>query len=227
MATTVQETGVYGALMDKMNPKKTDTKKSAVDETQDRFMTLLVTQMRNQDPMNPLDNAQVTSQFAQLSTVTGIDKLNDTLASLMSNYQLSQSLQSASMIGHGVLAPGSGLDLTDGVAMMGVEFTEPADRVQVTIHDSTGKMVRAIDLGEQKIGSVPLAWDGKTDTGEAAADGHYTFKVAATRSDKTVPATALQFGLVSTVSTGTDGNGVKLNIQGLGAVDFSNVRQIL
>src|SRR4051812_48267458 len=110
MATTVDDKGL-SALMDTMNTKKAATKKSAVEETQDRFMTLLVTQMKNQDPMNPLDNAQVTSQFAQLSTVTGIDKLNDSLANMMGSYQNSQTLQAASMIGHGILAPGFGIDL--------------------------------------------------------------------------------------------------------------------
>jgi flagellar basal-body rod modification protein FlgD len=202
MVTSVQDTGVSSALMDTMNKKKT-TEKSAVEETQDRFMKLLVTQMRNQDPMNPLDNAQVTSQFAQLSTVSGIDKL----------------------IGHGVLTTGSGVDLVKGAGLMGVEFTAPVDKAQVTIRDAAGKEVRTLNLGPQEIGSVPLTWDGKTENGTAVADGHYTFEVTATRGSETVAATALQFGLVDTVSTSA--KGVKLNVGGLGAVDFANIRQIL
>src|SRR5262245_57095214 len=112
MATTIQDKGMPQALLDTMNPKKTAAKTTA-QEAQDRFMTLLVTQMKNQDPMNPLDNAQVTSQLAQLSTVTGIDKLNSTLESLMGNYRTSQALEAVSMIGHGVLTPGAGVDLVD------------------------------------------------------------------------------------------------------------------
>ncbi|MGH8808029.1 MAG: flagellar hook assembly protein FlgD [Noviherbaspirillum sp.] len=225
MATTVQDGGMSAGLLDAMNPKKAATSENAVEETQDRFMKLLVTQMRNQDPMNPLDNAQVTSQFAQLSTVTGIDKLNDTLASMMSSYQSSQTLQAASMIGHGVLAPGSRVDLVNGNGLMGVELTEPADKVSVTIRDAAGAEVRKLELGAQKIGSLPIAWDGKTETGAAAPDGKYTFEVSATRNNAEVPATALQFGLVDTVST--NAKGVKLNIGGLGALDLAEVRQIL
>jgi flagellar basal-body rod modification protein FlgD len=224
MVTSVQDGGVSSALMDTMNKKKT-TEKSAVEETQDRFMKLLVTQMRNQDPMNPLDNAQVTSQFAQLSTVTGIDKLNDTMASLMGNYQVSQSLQAANMIGHGVLTTGSGVDLVKGAGLMGVEFTAPVDKAQVTIRDAAGKEVRTLNLGPQEIGSIPLTWDGKAQNGTAVADGHYTFEVTATRGSEKVAATTLQFGLVDTVSTSA--KGVKLNVGGLGAVDFANIRQIL
>jgi len=74
-----------------MAPKKPTVQ--SVADVQDRFMTLLVTQMKNQDPLNPMDNAQVTSQMAQLATVTGIDKLNDTMAALISSVQVGQSYQ--------------------------------------------------------------------------------------------------------------------------------------
>lgn len=228
MAVTVQEGGASATWMDAMSPKKNNASKSAVEETQDRFMKLLVTQMRNQDPMNPLDNAQVTSQFAQLSTVTGIDKLNDTLASLMGTYQVSQSLQAANMIGHGVLVPGSKLSLVKGGGIMGVELDKPADKVEVKIRDAGGNEVRTLSLGAQEAGSLPLTWDGKSNDGTVLADGNYTFEVTATmQNGERVNAKALQFGLVGTVSTGPNAKGVTLNLEGIGAVDFAEVRQIL
>ncbi|HJV73408.1 MAG TPA: flagellar hook assembly protein FlgD [Noviherbaspirillum sp.] len=227
MAVSVSESGIPSSLLDAMNPKKSTTSKSAVEETQDRFMKLLVTQMRNQDPMNPLDNAQVTSQFAQLSTVTGIDKLNDTLASLMGTYQVSQSLQAANMIGHGVLVPGSKMALVKGGAIMGVELPKAAEKVDITIRDASGIEVRTINLGAQEAGSLPLTWDGKKNDGTAAPDGNYTFEVTATQKDEKVAATALQFGLVGTVATGPNSKGVTLNLEGIGKVDFADVRQIL
>lgn len=227
MATnTVDNTGLPSALLDSMNPKKSTTSKSSVEETQDRFMKLLVTQMKNQDPLNPLDNAQVTSQFAQLSTVTGIDKLNDSLATLMGSYQASQTLQAAEMIGHGVLAPGSRIDLVKGNGLFGVELSGPADKVTVTIRDSGGAVVRTLELGEQKAGSLPVVWDGKSENGTAMPDGRYTFQVSATRKDETVKATALQFGLVGTVST--DAKGIKLNVDSMAdPITLADVRQIL
>src|SRR5690606_21641258 len=100
--TTVQNEKVSQSLLDTMNGTR-NTAKSAAQEAQDRFMTLLVTQMKNQDPLNPMDNAQVTSQLAQLSTVTGIDKLNNTMEALIGSVQSSQSMQASSMIGRVVL----------------------------------------------------------------------------------------------------------------------------
>src|SRR4051812_9579365 len=94
-------------LLNAVNPQKKKAAEGSVEADQDKFMTLLVTQLKNQDPMNPLDNAQLTSQLAQLSTVTGINKLNTTLETLKSSYQSSESLQAANMIGHGVLVEGN------------------------------------------------------------------------------------------------------------------------
>ena len=102
--TTLSATSneISQSLLDSVNGARNTTKTTA-EAAQDRFMKLLVTQMKNQDPLNPLDNAQVTSQLAQLSTVTGIDKLNATLETMMSNAQNSQSLQASNLIGHAVL----------------------------------------------------------------------------------------------------------------------------
>jgi flagellar basal-body rod modification protein FlgD len=225
MANTIQEGGLPTGLLDAMNPKKNTGGKSAVEENQDRFMTLLVTQMRNQDPMNPLDNAQVTSQFAQLSTVTGIDKLNDTLASMMSSYQANQTLQAASMIGRGVLTPGSTADVVKGAALMGVELKDQADKLSVTIRDASGLEVRKLELGPQKAGTMSVPWDGKAENGSPVDDGRYTFEISAMRNDAKVEATALQFGVVDSVTTGA--KGIKLNIGGQEALDLAEVRQIL
>jgi len=225
MATTIQDGGLPSTLLDAMNPKKSTTAKSSVEETQDRFMKLLVTQMQNQDPLNPLDNAQVTSQFAQLSTVTGINKLNDALASMAASYQSGQTLQAVGMIGHGVLTSGSGVDLRKGNALMGVDLAGAADKVAVTIRDAAGNEVRKLQLGPQQAGSLPLTWDGKANDGSLMPDGHYSFEVAATSNNAKVNATALQFGLVDTVTT--DAKGVKLNVNGLGAVSLADVKQIL
>jgi flagellar basal-body rod modification protein FlgD len=226
MTTTAQAGGVSAELMAAMNPaKKAATVADSMDGVQDRFMTLLVTQMKNQDPLNPMDNAQVTSQLAQLSTVTGINKLNTTLEALQGSYQTSQSLQAVGMIGRGVLVPGSSIDLSDGKSVFGMELTEPADSVQVKIFDATGKLVRKIDLGAQETGALPLTWDGETDSGDKAANGQYGFEVIATRGGQSVAANSLSFGGVGSVSTG--GGTVKLNVPGIGTFGLSDIRQVL
>ncbi|MBS0308705.1 MAG: flagellar hook assembly protein FlgD [Proteobacteria bacterium] len=225
MSSVQNNPGVTDALMNAVNGSKSSTSASGIQETQDRFMKLLLTQVQNQDPLNPLDNAQMTSQLAQMSTVSGIEKLNSTLQTLMGDYQASQSMQSAALIGHGVLVPGTSAHLQNGQAIMGMDLAGPADKVTVTVRDAAGNAVHKIDLGGQDAGTIPLAWDGKTDSGATAPDGNYTFEVDAVRGSDAVTATRLAFGQVASVSTGSQG--VKINIAGLGAVAFSDVRQIL
>jgi flagellar basal-body rod modification protein FlgD len=226
MANTVQSTSVSGVsqqLLDTMNPKAAST--DAVTAQQDQFMKLLITQMQSQDPLNPMDNAQVTSQFAQLSTVTGINKLNETLNALQTSYNANQTMQAASMIGHSVFAPGSSISLSSGKGVLGVDFTEKADQAIVTIKDSAGATVRTISLGAQDVGTVPVVWDGKTDSGTTAADGTYTFSIKATRGEANVKATALGFGAVNSVTTSS--SGIKMNVSGVGDVGMSDIREIM
>lgn len=224
--TTIQgNSGVSESLMDAVNGNKSAKAKDAVVEAQDRFMTLLVTQMRNQDPLNPMDNAQMTSQLAQLSTVSGIEKLNAALENLMGSYQASQTLQATGMIGQGVLATGNSIQLVEGEALLGVELAGPADKVEITIRDAAGTTVHSMTLEKQPAGTYPLAWDGKTDSGGTAPNGNYTFDVKATAGGQNVAATALSFGQVSSVSTGSAG--IKVNVPNLGALNFADIRQIL
>lgn len=223
--STVQNPGVTNNLLASMNPKSATSSTGDAAAAQDRFMTLLVTQMKNQDPLNPMDNAQMTSQLAQLSTVTGIDKLNTTVQSLMGTFQSNQSLQAAGMIGHGVLVPGSSVDLAGGVGLLGMELTGPADSVKVNIRDGAGNLVHSINLGPQEAGTVPMQWDGMTDSGTMAPDGKYTFDVSAVVAGNATTANTLSFGQVSSVSTNSQG--VKLNVPNVGSVNLADIRQIL
>lgn len=212
---------------------------NSADAIQNRFLTLLIAQMKNQDPSNPMDNSQLTTQMAQLSTVSGITQLNTTLSTLMGNLNSSQAMQSANMIGHSVLAPGNNIQLTsdttkaaDGTetttqkAIFGVQLDSTASSVTVTVKDSSGAVVRTMDLGSQAAGAVPVIWDGTTDAGTKAADGSYTFTVNAANAGVAVNATALAFGTVSSVSTASDGS-IKLNVTNIGAIKPTDVVQIL
>ena len=222
--STVQNNTVSPSLLASMNPAAAATQSTAA-AAQDTFMKLLVTQMKNQDPLNPLDNAQVTSQLAQLSTVTGIEKMNATLQTLIGSYQSSQTLQAASMIGHGVLVAGSSLNLNNGQAPFGVDLNTSVDDVKVTIKDASGRAVRSMDMGSQQAGMLALQWNGTTDSGAAAANGQYSFSVDAIQGGQPVGATALAFGQVASVAS--SGQGVVLNVPGLGPVNLTDVRQIL
>ncbi len=223
--TTVQTTSSTPtqALLDSVNGK-TNTAKSSVDKAQDRFMTLLVTQMKNQDPLNPMDNAQVTSQMAQLSTVTGIDKLNNTVESLMSSMQSGQSYQAANMIGHNVLVAGSAVTTNGTGGYFGVDMPTGADKLSVLIKDSAGSTIRTLNLGAQEAGTLPFKWDGLADDGSVAKAGGYKFEVTATTSGQSVTADALNYAEVMSVSNGT--SGVKLNLSNLASVSTTDVKEI-
>ncbi len=198
---------------------------SAAQATEDRFLTLLVTQMRNQDPLNPMDNAQVTSQMAQLNTVSGINKLNDTLTGLSSLYQSSQAMQASGMIGHFVLAAGTALELKDGVSVGGVDLGGPADKVVVTIKNAAGDVLDTMDLGSKPAGVANFGWDGKNSDGVAVANGTYQFSVKAVQGGQDVTTTPLALGTVNSVTLGTQGP--TINASGLGALSFSQIKQIL
>lgn len=216
-------------LMATMNTKATTTSTDSVDADTNKFMTLLVTQLKNQDPMNPLDNAQLTSQLAQLSTVTGINKLNTTLDSLKTSYQSAESLSATNMIGHGVLVDGSFVNVSSGKSIMGVNLATAADSVQVIVTDpATGKDIKTIDLGAQKAGVVPLTWDGIGDNSTTTVpDGQYSFRVVASAGGKALTdATSLSFDSVSSVSTSAT-DGVKLNLPTKGQVTMDDIKQVM
>lgn len=200
------------------------TAKPAEEDLQDRFLKLLVTQMKNQDPLNPLDNAQVTTQLAQISTVNGVERLNATIRTIADSFTAGQSLQAAGMIGREVLVPGSALQLAGGAARFGIELAQPADEVKVRIQDAAGREIQVMNLGPQAAGSLELAWDGKTSDGSRAADGNYSISVAALRGDQKVEVQALAAAIVQGVSQGNQG--VQLDVGSLGMVGLADIRQI-
>lgn len=198
--------------------------KSTAQAAQDRFMTLLVTQMKNQDPLNPLDNAQVTSQLAQLSTVTGIDKLNETVTAMSSNFQSSQGLQAANMIGHGVVVPGNKVELKDGKSVFGFDLPQSADAVKVQIKDAAGSVVRTLTSNNMSAGMNSMTWDGKNDAGSLLGNGNYEFVVDASAGEKKLTTTSLSFGMVSSVSFGKQG--AQLSVSNVGDVAMADIRQV-
>ncbi|MCK6411311.1 MAG: flagellar hook assembly protein FlgD [Azonexus sp.] len=224
MATVNNSTsGISADLLASVNGSST-TQKSAVQEQETKFLTLLMTQMKNQDPLNPMDNAQVTSQLAQLNMASGIEKLNAAFGQLLTGYNDSMSMQSAAMIGKNVLVAGNNLPLEKSQAIAGVKLEADASAVTVTIKDAKGKVVQTESLGAQTAGIVTFGWDGKDADGKQLDDGKYTFSVEAKNGDETVKASAHQIGMVSAVVR--DKTGFLLDLGAYGNVAFKDVQQI-
>lgn len=192
--------------------------------TKNQFMTLLVTQLQNQDPLNPMDNAAVTSQLAQLETVNGINQLNTTLMALSGQMDLSQSMQAANLIGKEVLVPGNKVSLgsstVDGIKTpvatpFGVDLVSRAEKVVVTVMGPDGSAVRQMELGPQPAGVLTLDWDGKGDAGVDLQDGKYTINVAAFDAESNpLPVEALTYGKVSSVAYSSSGLRIDLGLAG-------------
>lgn len=220
--TTVSSTSTTNLLSDYMQSSKS---KTTTEAQQDRFLKLLVTQMQNQDPLNPMDNAQITSQMAQISTVTGIDKLNTTLASMTDSFSALRSLQATSLIGRGVLSEGKTLLLEGGKATGGVLLDQSASDVTVKIKTTAGVEVDTVSLDSQSAGLMTFAWDGKDNNGNPVTDGEYVFEVTATSGGKSVAAQTIGFGRVQSVTL--DGGQLVLDTSGLGPLRMDQIKQIL
>jgi flagellar basal-body rod modification protein FlgD len=223
MSNTIQNTAAQIAAQYAAQSASSSSTTNDAASQQSQFLLMLTTQLQNQDPMNPMDNAAITTQMAQLSTVTGIEQLNTTLQSLTNSMQTTSA---ASLIGQGVLVPGSSLSLSSSQAAGGVTLTGPADSVSVTIKDSKGNTVQTLQLGAQKAaGVVPFAWDGTTTTGATAPDGSYTFTAQAVVSGTTSTPTTLSYGTVNAVTPGT--SGATVNVGTLGSFALSAIQQVL
>ncbi|CAM5190652.1 Basal-body rod modification protein FlgD OS=Castellaniella defragrans OX=75697 GN=HNR28_000423 PE=3 SV=1 [Castellaniella defragrans] len=207
---------------------------SLVSSTQNQFLTLLVTQLQNQDPLNPMDNSEVTSQIAQLSTVNGIQQLNNTLLALSGQMDMSQSLQAAGLIGKDILYPGEKISLGSDpsnpsvktATPFGVDLMSGTATTTVSIADSSGKVVRKLDLGSQPTGIYPLSWDGLDAAGAPVPDGAYTVQVsAADAKGQPVSTQALTSGHISSVAYTSEG--MKLNLALGDKISLLDVRQVM
>jgi len=194
-------------------------------DQQVRFLKLLVTQLKNQDPLNPMDNAQMASQMAQMSQLQGIEKLNATMTSLAASLTGNQAVQAAALVGHAVMVPGSTMQLAGGQALGGVNLDQAVDSLKITISDASGQVVHTADLGAQPAGVVQINWDGMTDAGTAAAAGSYKFSVSATAQGAVAVADPLMVGAVYAVTA--DKSGTTLNLGALGNVSLAQVKQFL
>jgi flagellar basal-body rod modification protein FlgD len=194
---TVSNTNTNNGIPTALLEGSTAVSKNATSETSDRFLKLLVTQMKNQDPLNPVDNAEVTSQMAQISTVTGIEKLNSSMDALGASFSSLQMMQGASLVGRQVLTEGNALHFSNGTGKGGFDLAENASSVQVEIRNATGKLIDQIDLGSKTSGNHQFEW---TSSSSESTNG-YTFKVNASSGSKPLTATTLSTGIVDSVST--------------------------
>ena len=199
---------------------------TAGSQIQDQFMKMLVAQIQYQDPTNPMDSAQMTSQLAQINTVDGINQLNSSMTAMSASLQASQTYQAAALIGQTVMAPGSSFNLVNGQASFGVQLPTGASSVMVSILNGSGQTVDSMNLGTQAAGTIPLQWNGQDSTGKALADGIYSLKITANTGGKPVSANGLTYSKVSAVSNNPGAGGAQLVLSNNTTTSLASVTQI-
>lgn len=197
------------------------TGQTSAQDQSDRFLKLLVAQLNNQDPMNPMDNAQMTSQMAQINTVSGITQLNETMKSMSTQFTAMQVLQGASMVGREVLTSGNKLTIDNGVGKGSVDLAGTADNVSVQVTTASGQPLGSVNLGAMTAGRHNFEWDASSYSGTATP----VFKITATAGGKAVDSTALTRSAIESVSTSA--GALSLNLKGGATVAYDAIKAIL
>jgi flagellar basal-body rod modification protein FlgD len=192
---------------------------------QEQFLSLMLTQLKNQDPFKPLESGEFLGQIAQFGTVSGLAGLQTSFDSLAGSLVSNQALQAAGLVGRSALVESSTALLAQGGSVeAAVDLPATTGGVRVEVRDAAGQVVRHMQLGAQSAGLVRFAWDGRTDTGDAAPPGTYRLAADFQSGNEAEAATTLVSATVDSVLFGTDGFTVEL--RGLGEMPFSAVREI-
>ncbi len=190
-------------------------------EASERFLKLLVTQLQNQDPLNPVDNAQMTSQMAQISTVSGIEKLNTTVQGLNGQFVQMQAMQGASLVGKEVILKGDKIAVSNNVASGTFELPAAADHVKAEVLSPAGLVVDTLNLGTQAAGRHDFTWPNGSTASDSAG---YRFRITATSGSTTVASTALMRDTVRAINT--SGASLTLELARSGAVPYASITAI-
>lgn len=221
---TIDVTSALGANSG-TNATKKKADENSPEAIQERFMSLLVAQLKNQDPLAPMDNAQVTSQMAQLNTVTGINTLNATMEGVAASINGNQTAQATSMLGRAVLTEGNDLKLAEGKGLGSMQLDQSVDVLAVKILDAGANVVRTINLGAQGKGTHEFEWDGKSDDGSTLPNGNYKVEIEAKAAGKDASVTPLTLSVVQGIrNAGADGT--KLLTSNGGEISFADIKQV-
>ena len=199
---------------------------TTLDTTQ--FLQLMTTQLKNQDPTQPLDPSQFVSQLAQLSEVSSIEGMQSSIASLVSSLSASQLLTGSTLVGRDVTAPGSTVNLgATGSPSSGV-VTVPAGTTALAVNvlDGNGQTVAQMNLPPQAGTQQSFSWDGNTSAGTRAPAGTYTFQAVGAVGGQSSSLTMAISTPVQSVSVNSSTNTLMLNTGDLGSIPFTSVTQV-
>jgi flagellar basal-body rod modification protein FlgD len=213
----------------------TGSSASSTDETEadsgqlamEDFMTLMTTQLQNQDPLAPMDNGEFLSQIASFGTVSGIEGLQTSFESFASSMQSNQALQGSSLVGRSVLVESSIGNMTAEDGLTGqVNVSDTVTNLKVQIYDEDGVLVKTMDMGPAS-GYTNFAWDGINDDGEVEDPGVYQFLATGIVDGTTTAFGTATVAKVDSVLVGSGTDGLTMNLAGIGSVPFSDAQEII
>jgi len=194
---------------------------------QEDFLELMTAQLKNQDPLKPMENGDFLAQIAQFSAVEGIGDLNESFTGLSDSLVSNQALQATNLVGRSVLAPTGVAALAQGGSIRGtVELPAASGEVVVNVYDQAGQVIRRLELGTQASGPADFKWDGLKNDGTFASPGNYFISAEASIDGQFESVETLLASGVRSVTLSNSG-GLLLDLDGIGSLDFSEVRQIL
>jgi len=237
MTSTVNSTGNNASVLNSINTANstsqtkqsttsTATSQASLTSNLNTFLTMLTVQLKNQDPLSPMDSTQFTNQLVQYSQVEQQININSNLGTLISMQKSSTQATAIGYIGQTVSTTGSDLPLQSGVSAFSYTLPSTATKLSVTIQDSSGKTVATLASPDLSSGTHLVKWDGKDSSGNQLSDGAYKIAVSATdASGSSITASTTTYGVVTGVTAdGTNGTQLQL---GAVTTPLANVQSIL
>jgi flagellar basal-body rod modification protein FlgD len=207
--------------------QKAESSKSRNTLGQTEFLDLMVAQLKNQDPFKPMENGDFIAQMAQFSSVSGLNKLQSSFDTLANSLQSNQALQASTLVGRAVLVPSDQAVLNQNGSVKGIlDLQQSTPNITLSVLDSNGELVKTVQLGTHPAGEVPFVWDGTNNNGEKMPSGKYKLVADAQGPDSRFSVDTLITAPVESVTIGNGGQQLTLNLQDLGQVSFSQVREI-
>jgi flagellar basal-body rod modification protein FlgD len=191
------------------------------------FLRLMVAQAQHQDPLQPQANGEFLSQLAQFSTNDGITKMQESLQQLAFSMQSGETLQASTLVGRNVMVSSDKLALSpDSENKVTIDMVPGASELVASVYSETGELIKTMPLGQPPVGPFSFKWDGTNNKLEPMPQGNYTVKVACKYQGREEALSTMTSAKVESIRVGRVGEGVQLNLAGIGEVALRNVRQI-
>jgi len=191
------------------------------------FMSLMTTQLQNQDPLKPMESGDFLGQIASFGTVSGIADLQSSFSSFAKAMQSDQALQGSSLVGRSVLVPSSIGTMSPDQPLKGqINVQDPVSDLTVKVFNEGGSLVKTINMGSAS-GYTNFVWDGLNENQQPMPPGIYQFQATGTVDGKNNAFATATVARVDSVLVGSGSQGLTVNLAGIGSVPFREVQEII